>query len=46
MAALVPVVEEAGGTFTSIGGELGPWHGSALASNGALHEQLLSRLAR
>jgi histidinol-phosphatase len=46
MAALVPVIEEAGGTFTSIGGELGPWHGSALASNGALHEQLLSRLAR
>jgi histidinol-phosphatase len=46
MAALVPVIEEAGGTFTSIGGELGPWHGSALASNGLLHQQLLSRLAR
>lgn len=46
MAALVPVIEEAGGTFTSIGGELGPWHGSALASNGLLHQQLLERLAR
>ncbi len=46
MAALVPVIEEAGGTFTSIGGELGPWHGSALATNGRLHAGLLARLAR
>jgi histidinol-phosphatase len=29
MAALIPVVEEAGGRFTSIDGEAGPWHGSA-----------------
>ena len=46
MAALVPVIEEAGGTFTAIGGEAGPWHGSALATNGHLHDELLARLAR
>ncbi|MCR8670978.1 histidinol-phosphatase [Agrococcus sp. HG114] len=46
MAALVPVIEEAGGRFTSAEGLPGPWHGSALATNGALHEQLLERLAR
>jgi histidinol-phosphatase len=46
MAALVPVVEEAGGRFTSVDGLAGPWHGSALATNGALHGELLGRLAR
>lgn len=46
MAALVPVIEEAGGRFTSIGGGEGPWHGSALATNGHLHDVLLQRLAR
>jgi histidinol-phosphatase len=42
MAALVPIVEEAGGRFTSVAGEAGPWHGSALASNGLLHEDALA----
>lgn len=42
MAALVPIVEEAGGRFTSLEGEAGPWHGSALATNGHLHEAVLS----
>lgn len=46
MAALVPIVEEAGGRFTAIDGREGPWHGSALATNGVLHEALLRRLAR
>ncbi|WP_306232040.1 histidinol-phosphatase [Agrococcus beijingensis] len=46
LAALVPVIEEAGGTFTSVDGERGPWHGSALATNGVLHAELLERLAR
>lgn len=46
MAALVPIVEEAGGRFTSIDGQSGPWHGSALATNGVLHDELLRRLAR
>ena len=44
MAALVPIVTEAGGTFTSVEGEPGPWHGSALATNGLLHEQALAAL--
>lgn len=43
LAALVPIVEEAGGRFTSVGGEPGPWHGSSLASNGLLHDAVLSR---
>jgi len=46
MAALIPIVQEAGGTFTSVGGEPGPWHGSALATNGLLHETVLRRLER
>ena len=46
MAALVPVIEEAGGRFSSVTGEPGPWHGSALATNGRLHDELLERLAR
>ena len=46
LAALIPIVEEAGGRFTSIGGEDGPWHGSALATNGVVHDDVLSRLAR
>jgi histidinol-phosphatase len=45
LAALVPIVEEAGGRFTSITGEPGPWHGSSLATNGRLHEAVLSALA-
>jgi histidinol-phosphatase len=45
MAALVPIVTEAGGTFTSVDGDDGPWHGSALASNGLLHAEVLASLA-
>lgn len=44
MAALVPIVEEAGGRFTSIDGAPGPWHGSALATNGLLHDETLEAL--
>jgi histidinol-phosphatase len=44
MAALIPIVEEAGGRFTSVDGESGPWSGSALATNGSLHDVTLSRL--
>lgn len=46
MAALVPIVTEAGGRFTSLDGEAGPWGGSALATNGPLHEQVLEYLRR
>jgi histidinol-phosphatase len=45
MAALVPIVEEAGGRFTSMAGETGPWHGSALATNSLLHDAVLRTLA-
>ncbi len=45
LAALIPIVEEAGGVFTSIDGRPGPGNGSSLASNGALHPALLDALA-
>lgn len=45
LAALIPIVEEAGGAFTSVAGEAGPSHGSSLASNGLLHAALLDALA-
>ncbi|MBK7722778.1 MAG: histidinol-phosphatase [Austwickia sp.] len=44
MAALVPIVTEAGGRFTSLSGEHGPWHGHAVATNGLLHEAVLEAL--
>jgi hypothetical protein len=43
--ALAPIVQEAGGIFTSVDGEPGPWHGSALATNGLLHEAALRALS-
>jgi histidinol-phosphatase len=46
MAALIPIIEEAGGTFTSITGEPGPWHGTALATNGLLHDAVLEVVRR
>ncbi|SFR74970.1 histidinol-phosphate phosphatase [Agromyces sp. CF514] len=45
LAALVPIVEEAGGVFTSVDGVPGHAHGSALATNGVLHEQVLAIVA-
>ncbi len=44
MAALVVIVEEAGGRFTDLSGNPGPMGGNALATNGHLHDQVLSRL--
>ncbi|MGW6174561.1 histidinol-phosphatase [Arthrobacter sp. NPDC055138] len=44
MAALVPIVTEAGGTFSSLEGEDGPFGGNALATNGLLHQAALHRL--
>lgn len=40
-APLLPVVEEAGGRFTTLGGERRAVGGSALSTNGALHGALL-----
>ncbi len=45
MAALVPVVVEAGGRFTSVDGVDGPGGGNALATNGLLHDQVLEALS-
>ncbi len=44
MAALVPIVQEAGGVFTAIDGTPGVWQGSALATNGLLHGAMLAEL--
>ena len=44
LAALVPIVTEAGGTFTDLAGRPGPSGGSAIVTNGALHEDVLARL--
>jgi histidinol-phosphatase len=44
MAALVPVVTEAGGRFTSLDGDPGPWGKSAVATNGLLHDDVLRLL--
>nr|PKY81153.1 histidinol-phosphatase [Pseudoglutamicibacter albus] len=44
MAALVPIVREAGGVFTSLQAEDGPWGGNAIASNGLLHDAALDLL--
>jgi histidinol-phosphatase len=44
MAALDVIVREAGGTFSSLAGEDGPWGGNAVATNGHLHDAVLSFL--
>ena len=44
MAALVPIVDEAGGRFTGLDGTPGPWGGSAVATNRRLHEAVLARI--
>jgi histidinol-phosphatase len=45
LAALDILVREAGGTFTSLDGAVGPHGGSALATNGLLHDEVLGRLS-
>lgn len=44
MAALVPIVTEAGGRFTSLTGQDGPFGANAIASNGVLHDAALDIL--
>lgn len=44
IAPLDILIREAGGTFTSIDGAPGPHGGSALATNGRLHEAVLATL--
>jgi histidinol-phosphatase len=45
LAALDVIVTEAGGRFTDLSGRPGPSGGSALATNGLLHDAALSALA-
>jgi histidinol-phosphatase len=44
LAALDILVREAGGTFTGLDGTAGPHGGDAVATNGVLHDQVLTRL--
>lgn len=44
LAALVPIVREAGGRFTDIEGSPSAWNGSSLASNGLLHERAIETI--
>ena len=44
MAALVPIVLEAGGRFTSLDGVDGPFGGNAVATNSVLHDDVLAAL--
>jgi histidinol-phosphatase len=43
-AALLPIVEEAGGRFTDWGGQRTIWSGEAVATNGVLHAEVLALL--
>jgi histidinol-phosphatase len=45
LAPLDILIREAGGRFSTVDGHPGPHGGSALATNGMLHDQVLSRLA-
>jgi histidinol-phosphatase len=45
MAALAPIVTEAGGQFSGLDGVPGIHQGNVAASNGLLHDQLLAALA-
>lgn len=44
MAALAPIVTEAGGRFTSLDGTDGVFGGNAVATNGLLHDEVLERI--
>ncbi len=44
LAPLLVLVEEAGGRFTDLGGEVSAEHGSAVATNGLLHESVLAAM--
>jgi histidinol-phosphatase len=44
MAALDIIVREAGGKFTSLAGQPGPWGPNSLATNGRLHDAAMAYL--
>lgn len=45
IAALIPIVTEAGGRFTALDGTAGPWSGTALATNALVHDEVLQILS-
>jgi histidinol-phosphatase len=45
IAALVPIVEQAGGKFSDLAGELTPESSSVLATNGKLHQLAVEAFA-
>lgn len=45
LAALIPIVREAGGRFTDVEGTSSAWNGSSLATNGALHDAVIAVIA-
>lgn len=45
IAAIVPIVEGAGGRVTAAGGGAVLWDGSVVATNGAVHEEILPLLS-
>ncbi len=46
LAALQIIVEEAGGVFTDLSGKAAPDGGSAVCTNGLLHDEVLELLAQ
>lgn len=44
VAALIPIVTEAGGRFTDLSGDQSPYGGSGISSNSLLHDAVLSAL--
>jgi histidinol-phosphatase len=38
------ILSEAGGRFTSLDGRAGPGHGSGVATNGLIHDEVLDLL--
>jgi histidinol-phosphatase len=45
VAAIQVIVEEAGGRFTDLGGTARPDGGSAVSTNGLLHDEVLAALS-
>ena len=45
LAAIVPIVREAGGSFTDIDGAESAWNGSSLATNGKLHSAVIETVS-
>lgn len=44
LAAIAPIVREAGGRFTDVAGAETAWNGSSLASNGLLHDAAVTAI--